>query len=82
MATDHDSPKNGHDQNDRDFPEVLEIIDTFDNNSLHKKLKLIERLRELAIEHEDNPTLARVCLQVAAAFEQRLMPNKDTDEQV
>ena len=36
MATDHDSPSNGHDK-DEDLPEILTIIDKFDNSPPDKQ---------------------------------------------
>jgi len=84
MAKTNDSP-NGHDY-DEDLPEVLKIIDTFDNSSPGKQKKLIKRLRELATEYKDSPTVCEVCKQVADDLELRasnsLPHSTDTDEQV
>ena len=80
MATDHDSP-NGHD-NDEDLPEVLKIIETFDNSPPDKQQKLIQRMRTLATEYKDSPNLSRVCKQVATDLERRIsnLPTTDTDQ--
>ena len=86
MATDHDSPKNGHD-NDEDFPEVLRIIDQFDSSPPKKQSKLIARLRELATKYYvSSPIISTVCTQVADDLELRVSNSPphstDTDEQV
>ena len=82
MATDHNSPNNGHDVNDEDFPEVLQIIDNFDNSPLEKQQKLIQRMRDLAKEYKDRPTLAEVCRQLAKDLQHRIgNTSSDNDKQ-
>ena len=83
MAKINDSPKNGYD-NDEDLPEVLKIIDKFDSSPPQKQRKLIKRMREIATEYKDSPTIREVCEQVANDLADRMskFPPQDTDEQV
>ena len=81
MAKTYDSPSNGHDK-DEDLPEILAIIDKFDNSPPDKQQKLIQRLQDLATEYKDSPNVSEVCEQVAKDLERRMsniISTKDTD---
>ena len=80
MANTNDSPNNGHDINDEDYPEVLKIIEQFDKSLPEKQKEFIKRLRSLATQHYvSSPNLAEVCEQVAKDFERRIsnLPSAD-----